>query len=89
MEHKIGLRFPKSQARTLRNIAQRIRAGDMANRGDAKMIVHTFERAAERAAAGEPYIVVCNDPLEAVMIADGFPRWGVVRPAIEDLTHRR
>lgn len=78
---RVGLRFPRSQARPLRNIAERIHARELGAEHAA-----LFESAAEAARTGEPLIVQCHDALEAVMIADGFPRWGIVRPAIEELS---
>lgn len=77
----IGLRFPRSQARTLRNLAERIHARDL---GDEHASL--FEAAAEAARTGEPLIVQCSMPIEAVMIADGFTQFGVARPAIEELS---
>lgn len=82
---RIGLRFRKSQARILRNVVHRIRSGDMASRTEREQAVNLFEQAAKAASTGEPLIVVCSDPVEAIAIADGFTRWGVVRPAVEEL----
>lgn len=82
--HRIGLRFRRSQARTLRNIADRVRASELPNHHAA-----LFDKAADAARTGEPLIVVCVDPLEAVALADGFTQYGVVRPVVDELSGLR
>lgn len=77
---KVGLRFKRSQARILRNLAARVRNGEIAN-GHAAV----FEQAAQAASTGEPLIVVCKDPMEAQMMAAGYAQYGVVAPTIEEL----
>jgi hypothetical protein len=73
----MGLRFQKSQARILRNLAERAKARELAG------AVSLFEKAAEAAAAGEPLLVACTAPEEAVAMAAGFSQYGVVPPTIE------
>lgn len=74
----VGLRFPKSQARVLRNIAT-----DLRSLQPEGVDISLFDKAAESAAAGEPLIVRCTEPQEAELIAHGFVMWGVQRPAID------
>jgi hypothetical protein len=83
----VGLRFHPTDARRLREIAQRIRAGEL-----GKQHVGLFDKAADAAQTGEPLIVQCTDPVEAIVMADAFPSWGVGRPVVEELnssTHSR
>lgn len=80
--YRFGLRFSKSQARVLSYIAMRIEMGELGNQ-HRKLFVD----AADAARKGEPLIVHCSQPIEAVMMADGFTRFGVVRPDVEDLNH--
>ncbi len=77
----VGLRFRKSQARTLRNLALRLNAQDQ----DREAIA-LFDKAAAAAASGEPLIVVCGHPGEAMLMAEAFTRYGVRRPAVEALS---
>jgi hypothetical protein len=79
-EHRIGLRFPRSQARTLRHLADRAKHMELGP--DA---VELFTQAAKAARNSEPLIIVCTNPLEAVLTADGFTKYGVTRPAIDEL----
>jgi len=81
---RIGLRFRRSDARLLRDLADRVRQGEM-----GEQHVSTFRDAADAAATGEPLIVLCEEPFEAEMMADGYARFGVPRPAIEELTGQR
>jgi hypothetical protein len=78
---RVGLRFRRSSARTLQNIANRIRAGELPHQA-----VSTFELAADAARTGEPLIVECKDPMEAHLMAAGYVRFGIAMPAIETLT---
>jgi len=75
----MGLRFRKSQARVLRELANRAKARELPG------AVSLFEKAAEAAASGEPLIVACSTPEEAVAMAAGFSQYGVVTPTIEQL----
>lgn len=84
MSIRVGLRFRRGDARVLRNIADRVRAGEL-----GEQHVAVFSGAADAAATGEPLIVVCENHLEAVMMADGYARYGVRRPAVEELTGDR
>lgn len=84
MSIRVGLRFRRGDARVLRNLADRVRAGEL-----GAQHVATFASAADAAATGEPLIVQCESHLEAVMMADGYARWGVRRPAVEELTGQR
>lgn len=79
--HRVGLRFPRSQARTLRYLAQRAHAREL-----GPEVTSLFDQAAGAAATGEPLIVVCSDPAEAIAMADGFTMYGVTRPAVEQLS---
>lgn len=81
---RVGLRFRRGDARVLRAIADRIRAGDLGGQNLA-----TFDLAADAAKTGEPLIVECDHHLEAVLMADGYARFGVRRPAVEELTGQR
>jgi hypothetical protein len=45
-----------------------------------------FRAAAEAARTGEPLVVVCDEPIEAELMAAAFPKWGVVAPVIEKLS---
>lgn len=78
---RVGLRFPRSQARVLRNVAQRLNQADVDRE-------HTslFDKAAEATAMGEPLIVFAENLLEVELMAAAFPRFGVVRPTIEELS---
>lgn len=78
---RIGLRFTRSQAAPLQRIADRIRAADLTGRVD----ITTFEAAAEAARTGEPLIVICDHPDEAIAMADAYIFWGIRRPAVEAL----
>jgi len=76
----MGLRFRKSQARLLRYLADRAKARELAFGA-----VSLFEKAAEAASAGEPLIVICDRPEEAIAMAAGFGQYGVVPPTVERL----
>lgn len=75
-----GLRFRKSQARVLCNLADRVRGGELGNQH-----VEIFDKAAAAAAAGEPLVVYARDEVELHLLAGGFSQYGVVPPVIEDL----
>lgn len=77
----MGLRFRKSQARVLRNIAEWARANDLPG-VDATL----YDKAAESAAAGEPLVVHCENREEVEGMAAGFVLLGVARPEIDELT---
>lgn len=81
---RIGLRFHRSDAKLLFALAQRVRRGEL-GAGHASV----FEHAAEAAWTGEPLIVQCLHSSEAHVMADGYVRYGVRRPAIEELTGQR
>lgn len=81
---RVGLRFRPRDAPILQALADRVRQGDL---GDQH--IQTFASAADAASTGEPLIVHCDDPLEAVLMADGYARFGVQRPAVEELTGHR
>lgn len=80
---RVGLRFDRRDAPALRVLAQRVRNGDI--QGD----VATFEAAADAADTGEPLIVVCEQPAEALVMAELYVRLGLTRPAVEELTGLR
>jgi len=79
---RMGLRFAKSQARTLRNIAEHLRTLDPATN---VVDISLFDKAADSAAEGEPLIVMCSDPDEVREMAAVFVRLGVKEPDVEDL----
>lgn len=75
----LGLRFSRSSARVLRNIAAeaaRHRTGDPG----------LFYKAAESAEDGEPLVVLCSSAAEVHEMASLFATLGVKRPAIEELS---
>lgn len=80
---RLGLRFSKSQARVLRNLADQLRSTRAPG-----VDISLFDKAAESAARCEPLEVWCQDPSEVLMMAELFVRLGVKRPAIDDLTPR-
>lgn len=75
----IGLRWPRSQARTLRNIGNWVAANGT---GDAGL----FFKAAESAKDGEPLVVRCEDVSEVEEMAALFVQCGAKRPVLEQLT---
>lgn len=81
---RVGLRFHRGDAVLLELIAERVRQGDLGSHD-----VATFAGAADAARTGEPLIVQCENPMEAVLMADGYVRFGVRRPAVEELTGQR
>lgn len=84
MTVRVGLRFRRGDARVLRAIAERVRLKEL-----DEQHVATFELAAIAAETGEPLIVCCEDPTEAILMAHGYARYGVRLPAIEELTGHR
>ncbi len=80
-QHHIGLRFQRRDAPLLRAIAARLESGEL--RGPA---LTTFDLAADAAETGEPLIVVCKTPLEAVMMAAGYSQFGVTPPTLEQVS---
>jgi hypothetical protein len=80
-EHRIGLRFDRSETRALNKLADRARQRDIAG-----MHAAIFDQAAQAASTGEPLIVVCSNPIEAALIAHGYTRFGIRAPVIEGLT---
>lgn len=81
---RVGLRFARKDAIALDALANRIMLAEL-----AKGHLATFRYAADAARTGEPLIVQCNHPSEAQVMADGYARLGITRPAIEDLTGLR
>lgn len=81
---RIGLRFRPRDALLLHQLAERVRHGEL-----GPQHVATFENAADAARTGEPLIVLCEHAEEAHLMADGYARLGVARPAIEELTGQR
>ena len=77
--HEIGLRFDRSEARKLRDLADRVRADDLT------ADVSAFEQAATAAELGEPLQVTCTSVEEAHQLVAGYILNGIKRPAIEDL----
>ncbi len=81
---RVGLRFHRRDAGVLAALADRVRARELGAQAAA-----TFSSAALAAATGEPLIVLCDHPSEAHVMADGYVRYGVRRPAVEELTGHR
>lgn len=77
---KVGLRFDRSEIPLLRDIAEQLKAE---RRGVED--VSLFEKAADSAEMNEPLIVLCSNKQEAERMAHGFTRWGIERPAIDEL----
>lgn len=81
---RIGLRFQRRDAARLRHFAGMIRRGEL--RGD----VATYAGAADAAETGEPFIVLCEQPEEATVMADLYVTvTGITRPSVEELTGQR
>ena len=78
---RVGLRFPRSQARVLRNLVERLNQADI-DRSHTSL----FASAAQATAQGEPLIVVAENLLEVELMAEAFPKFGVVKPTIEELS---
>lgn len=80
-EKRIGLRFARSDAKKLQRIAD-----ELGHTDELRDHASLFHSAAQAAAGPDGLmIVVCNDPMEAVLMAGAFPRFGVNQPAIEEL----
>jgi hypothetical protein len=79
-EHRIGLRFNRTQARALHDLAERARHHDLTGSE-----VSVFHKAALAAESGEPLIIVCVKPIEAILIAKGYANYGITEPVIEQL----
>lgn len=77
---RVGFRFDRHDAPTLRNLGARVRSGEIPNHHAA-----VFDNAAAAAETGEPLIVECEDRAEALLLADGYPRFGIRRPVIDEL----
>jgi hypothetical protein len=78
-EHRIGLRFNRNQARALHDLADRLIQHELP--GEASV----FVKAALAAESGEPLIIVCVKPIEAILIAKGYANYGITEPVIEQL----
>lgn len=81
---RIGLRFDRRDAHLLSFLTERVRCSELGSQALA-----TFSGAASAARTGEPLIVMCDHPSEAHVMADGYVRYGVRRPAVEELTGLR
>lgn len=77
---RVGFRFDRRDASLLRGLGARVRSGELSNHHAA-----VFDNAAAAAETGEPLIVECEDKTEALLLADGYPRFGVSRPTIDEL----
>lgn len=75
-----GLRFKRSDVRVLRNILQ-----DLEARRPEGVDIGLFKKALDSAEADEPLVVAYDQWSELELMADGFTRWGVSRPAIDEL----
>lgn len=79
---KVGLRFAAADAKLLRALEARVRAGDL-----GAQVVAVFRFAAEAAETGEPLIVECDDLDEARILAGGYTQHGVTTPVVHELTN--
>lgn len=75
---KAGLRFPRSAARVLRNIGDRLRAEGRSD--DCQL----FDKAEAATRSGEALEVVFSDPGELAQMVAAFRRLGVPEPVVED-----
>lgn len=80
-EHRIGLRFDHRDAGKLQELAERAKLRELGPDSQA-----TFALAAEAASTGEPLIVICTTPMEAILMAQGYTRFGVRVPTVESLS---
>lgn len=80
---RVGLRFARRDVATLNGLAAQVRNGEL--QGD----INTFQGAATAAQTGEPLIVYCDRPEEALIMADMYARLGITRPAVDELTGLR
>lgn len=76
---RLGLRFARSQIRTLRNIRDWAKANDVP--GDLSL----YDKAIESTEDNEPLVIQCDNRDEVEQMAAAFVTLGVKRPAIEDL----
>lgn len=80
LDHQVcGLRFDKSDARNLRDLADRVKATDL--RAD----VSTYEQAALAAETGEPLQVHFTDIKDVVEMVALYVLHGIKQPTIEEL----
>jgi hypothetical protein len=75
---RVDLRFRRSQAPRLRDIAAQVRS--VRPRG---VDVSLYDKAAESADDGVPLTVLCSRSEEAEAMADAFARLGIRRPQVE------
>ena len=73
----LGLRFRRSQARLLRDLAERAKVNELPG------AVSLFAQAADAARKGEPLIVGGSSVDEIRALADGFTIYGVAAPTVE------
>lgn len=76
-QNQVGLRFPRSAARVLRNVAAEYRG---------KLDVGLYEKAAESAERGDPLVVRFTRREEIDRMVDAFAVLGVPRPAVDELS---
>lgn len=76
-ENRVGLRFPRSAQRVLRNIAETYR-------GQPGVDISLFEKAAESARDSVPLDVRFSDRSEVEQMVADFQRLGCGTPVIED-----
>lgn len=76
----LGLRFRRSQARLLRDLAERAKAGELPG------AVSLFANAANAAGKGELLIVGGDSVDEIRALAQGFAIYGVTVPTVEMLS---
>ena len=75
-----GLRFKCSDVRVLRNIVR-----DLEARRPEGADIGLFKKALESAEVDEPLVVAYSQWSELELMADGFTRGGISRPAIDEL----
>jgi hypothetical protein len=79
--HQLGLRFARHDARKLRTLEAAVRNGELGGQA-----ANVFAQAAAAAESGEPLILYCDSPVEAVEMAAAYIAYGITRPVIEQLS---
>lgn len=75
--NRVGLRFPRSAQKTLRNIAEQYR-------GQPGIDISLFEKAADSVRDGVPLDVVFHEREEVEQMVAYFRQLGVAEPQVED-----
>lgn len=80
-DNRIGLRFPRSAQRVLRNLSEQLR-------GRPDVDVSLFDKAADSVRDGVPLEVRFSDRSEVEQMVASFRSLGVAEPTIVDLEQR-